>query len=103
MEFDRFTVVLLRWPEEMPEFSEEQLEELQAGHIAFLASMREEGRALASGPFFDQPDERLRGIALFKTDIEETRTLLAEDPSVKAGRLAPELMTWLVPRGSLPA
>jgi uncharacterized protein YciI len=103
VDLDRYTVVLLRWSDPMPEFSDEELEELQAGHIAFLAGMRESGRALASGPFFDQPDERLRGIAVFRTELEETRALLAEDPSVQAGRLAPELMTWMVPRGSLPA
>ena len=102
MELDRFTVVLLRWPDEMPDFSEAELEELQEGHIAFLAQMREKGMQLAAGPFFDQADERLRGIAIFKTGLAETRALLAEDPSVKAGRLAPELATWMVPRGSLP-
>jgi uncharacterized protein YciI len=102
MEFDRFTVVLLRWPAVMPEFSDEELARLQAGHIAFLAQMRERGLQLASGPFFEQPDEHLRGIAIFRTDLEQTRALLADDPSVQAGRLEPELATWLVPQGSLP-
>ncbi|MCW2966979.1 MAG: YCII-related protein [Solirubrobacteraceae bacterium] len=102
MEFDEFTVVLLRWPDDMPDFSEEELERLQEGHIAFLAQMRERGLQLAAGPFFDQPDERLRGVAIFRTGLSETRALLAEDPSVKAGRLAPELARWMVPQGALP-
>lgn len=103
MDFDRFTAVLLRWPDGMPEFTEEELERLQAGHLSFLARMHEEGKALAAGPFFESPDERLRGMALFRTDVEQTRALLAEDPSVQAGRLAPEVTTWLVPTGLLPA
>jgi uncharacterized protein YciI len=101
MEFDRYTLVLLRWPEVMPEFTDGQLEELQASHVAFLANTREQGLQLAAGPCLEQADERLRGIAIFRTGLDETREILAGDPSVQAGRLVPELSAWMVPQGVL--
>ena len=101
MEFDRYTLVLLRWPLGMREFSEAELESSQSGHLAFLAAMRERGALAASGPFDDQPDETLRGLCLYRTGIEETTALMAQDPAVQMGRLEPEILTWLVPKGSL--
>ena len=101
MEFDRYTLVILRWPEGMPEFSSEELQRSQSGHLAFLDEMRERGHLVASGPFDDQPDERLRGVSLYVTGLEETRRLVQGDPAVQMGRLEPELVTWLVPKGTL--
>ena len=62
--------------------------------------MRERGHLVASGPFDDQPDERLRGVSLYVTELEETRRLVQDDPAVQMGRLEPELVTWLVPKGT---
>ena len=101
MEFDRFTLVLLRWPDGMREFTEEELARSQSGHLAFLDEMRERGVLLASGPFDDQPDERLRGVSIYTSGLEETRRLLEGDPAVQLGRLEPEAVSWLVPRGTL--
>jgi uncharacterized protein YciI len=101
IEFDRFTLVLLRWPDGMREFSGEELERSQSGHLAFLDRMREQGALVLSGPFDDRPDERLRGASLYRTGIEETRQLLEGDTAVQMGRLEPEVLTWLVPRGTL--
>jgi uncharacterized protein len=100
MEFDRYTLVILRWPDGMREFSAEELERSQSGHLGFLAEMRERGHLVASGPFDDQPDERLRGVSLYVTGLEETRRLVQDDPAVQLGRLEPELVTWLVPKGT---
>jgi len=73
MEFDRLTLALLQWPDGMRDFSEAELEHSQAGHLAFLDRMRDQGALVMSGPFADQPDERLRGISLYRTPLEETR------------------------------
>ena len=54
-----------------------------------------------AGPFRDQPDETLRGLCLYRTGLEETRALAAEDPSVRAGRMSADVLTWLVPEGEL--
>jgi uncharacterized protein YciI len=101
MEFDTYTLALSRRGPRALEFSDEELEQLQAGHIAHLNAMRERGVLLAGGPFSDQPDETLRGLSLYTTDLEETRRLTQQDPSVQAGRLAVDVMTWLTPKGEL--
>jgi hypothetical protein len=51
MRLDAYTIVFLRRPPDSPQFTEEQLEELQRGHLAFNARMRAEGHALIAGPF----------------------------------------------------
>ena len=102
MELDRFTFVLLRRGPRADEYSEEELAELQRGPLAFLDSMREQGHLVLAGPFDGQEDETKRGFSLFRTDIAETKRLIAEgDPSVRAGRMSVEVMTWLTKKGAL--
>jgi hypothetical protein len=81
--------------------SEPELDGLQQEHVAFNARMRQEGHALVTGPLRGQPDESLRGINIFRTSVEETRRLMDQDPSVRAGRLEVDVFTWLVPAGLL--
>src|SRR5262245_2669479 len=101
MRLDAYTIVLLRRPPDAPQFTAEELDELQAGHLAFNTRMREAGHALTNGPFQGQPDESWRGLTIFRTSVEETRELMAGDPSVQAGRLAFDVFTWLMPAGAL--
>jgi uncharacterized protein YciI len=101
MEFDTYTLVLSRRGPRALEFSDAELERLQAQHVAHLGAMRERGFLLAGGPFRDQPDETFRGLGLYTTDLEETRRLAEQDPSVQAGRMAVDVMTWLTPKGEL--
>ncbi len=101
MKLDAYTVVFLRRPPDAPELSDEELDGLQQGHLAFLARMRQEGHALITGPLSGQPDASLRGIAIYRTSVEEARRLAEQDPSVKAGRLVLEVFTWLMPAGTL--
>ena len=102
MELEPYTFVLLRRGPRAFEFGEEELEELQAGHLAFLDRMREEGHLLLAGPFVDQDDETKRGLCIYRTGMEETRRLIADgDPSVRAGRMAVEVMTWMTRKGAL--
>jgi uncharacterized protein YciI len=101
MELDAFTFVLLRRGPRAHEFSEDELEELQRGHLAFLDSMREQGHLVLAGPFRDQADETKRGLCIYRTGLEETRRLTEQDPSVRAGRISVEAMTWLTPKGAL--
>ena len=101
MRLDAYTIVLLRRPDNAPVMSEAELEALQREHVAFNTRMREAGHALISGPFAGQPHESWRGISLFRTSVEETRKLMAGDPSVRAGRLEFDVFTWLMPAGSL--
>jgi uncharacterized protein YciI len=96
-----YTFVLLRRGPRADAFSEAELAELQAGHVGYMAELRERGAVLANGPFRDQPDETLRGVCLFTGSLEEARELVSRDPSVAAGRMAADVFTWLVPPGLL--
>jgi hypothetical protein len=101
VKLDAYTVVFLRRPPDAPRLSEEELDQLQLEHLAFNARMRAEGHAVITGPLRGQADESLRGIDVFRTSVEETRKLLQQDAMVKAGRLAVEVCTWLMPAGAL--
>ena len=103
MELERYTFVLLRRPPDAPDYPEARLDEIQEQHLAHLAELHERGVLLLAGPFGDQPDEALRGLCVFTTGVGETRQLMARDPAVLAGRLAPEVMSWWTAPGSLPA
>jgi len=98
---DAYTIVLLRRPKDAPKLTEAEVEALQREHVAFNARMRAEGKALVSGPFDEQPDKSWRGISIFRTSLEQTRALVAGDPSIRAGWLEADVFTWLMPEGSL--
>jgi uncharacterized protein len=102
MELERYTFVLLRRGPRAFDYSEQELEELQRGHLAFLDDMRRQGHLILSGPFDGQEDETKRGFSVYRTDVEETARLIDEgDPSVRAGRMSVEIMSWLTPKGAL--
>lgn len=101
MRFDHHTLVLLVRPPDAPELSEAEADALQDAHLAFRADLRERGLLIAGGPLVDQDDERLRGASIMSVDPETARTLCAADPAVRAGRLAVQVMTWMVPAGNL--
>lgn len=101
MEFDTYTVVLLRRGPRAADFSDAELDRIQEQHLAHLQAMRDQGAMLVGGPFRDQADESFRGLSIYRTDLDETRRLAEQDPAVKAGRLAVEAMTWLSGKGEL--
>ena len=101
MQFDRHTLVLLVLRPDAPELTDEEADALQDRHLAFRAGLREQGHLIAGGPLVDQDDERLRGISIMACEPETARRLSNEDPAVKAGRLAVEVMTWMVPAGNV--
>ena len=100
MHFDRHTLVLLVRRPDAPELTDEEAAELQDRHLAFRTDLRDRGYLIGGGPFVDQDDERLRGISIIMCDAETARRLSNEDPAVRAGRLAVEVMTWKVPAGN---
>jgi uncharacterized protein len=101
VDFDRHTLVLLVLRPDAPELSDEEATELQNRHLAFRADLRERGYIVAGGPLVDQDDERLRGMSIMSCDPETARRVSNEDPAVQAGRLAVEVMTWMVPAGNV--
>jgi uncharacterized protein YciI len=101
MQFDRHTLVLLVRPPDAPALTDEEADELQNRHLAFRADLRDRGYLVGGGPLVDQDDERLRGISIMSCDPETARRLSNEDPAVQAGRLAVQVMTWMVPAGNV--
>jgi uncharacterized protein YciI len=101
-ELDRFELVLLKRPTSSPNFSEEELEQLQAQHIAHLLEQTRLGHIRVAGPVDEQQDESLRGLSLYQTgSLERTRELASSDPSVVAGRLELDIMYFYCPNDSI--
>ena len=99
--FDVYTVVILRRPVDAPDMSDQELEALQARHLAYRAELGRRGVVVANGPFDEQSDPSYRGMSIFACDAAEAARLSEDDPSVVAGRLAYDVMVWWVSAGSL--
>jgi uncharacterized protein len=100
-EFDVFTLVLLRRPPNAPDMPDEELDALQARHLAYRAELRRQSLLVVNGPLGEQSDESLRGLSIFACSLDEAARLTDGDPSVQAGRLAYEIMEWWVAAGTL--
>lgn len=97
-EMTTYVFGMLTRGDQASEFSEEQLKELQAGHMANIQRMADAGKLRGAGPMGD--DGELRGIFIFRVDsVGEARALAAADPSIRAGRLKLDLFTWYGPKG----
>lgn len=99
--FDVYTLVVLRRPADAPEMPDEELDALQAQHLAYRADLKRQGVLVANGPFDEQSDVSMRGMSIFACDLAEAARLSEGDPSVKAGRLAYDVMEWWVASGTL--
>ncbi len=99
--FDVYTLVLLRRPADAPDMPDDELDALQARHLAYRAELRRQGVIVANGPFDEQSDISMRGLSIFACSLEEAARLSDADPSVQAGRLGYDLMEWWVAAGTL--
>jgi uncharacterized protein YciI len=101
-ELDRFELVLLKRPTELATIPDDEVDRLQDLHIAHLQAMAKAGAIRVAGPFDEQRDQSLRGMALYQTgSIERTRDLAESDPAVVAGRLEVDVMYFYCPKGDL--
>jgi uncharacterized protein YciI len=98
--FDVYTVVVLRRPEDVREMTEDELDALQARHVAYRAELMRQGVLVANGPFGEQSDPTYRGMSIFACDLAEAVRLSDGDPSVQAGRLGYDVMEWWVASGT---
>src|SRR5688572_20571476 len=99
--FDVYTVVVLRRPADAPKMSDDELDALQARHLAYRAELGQRGFLVTNGPFDKQSDPSYRGMSIFNCDPTEAARLSDGDPSVMAGRLTYDVMEWWVRAGSL--
>jgi uncharacterized protein YciI len=101
MEFDSYSVILLRRGARADALPSAELDALQAAHESYLARMGQAGKLVGAGPFTDQVDDSFRGISFYACPLAEAVELTERDPAVIAGRLAYDAMTWLTPRGTV--
>lgn len=101
MRFDRYTVTLLVLRPDAPAMTDEEAAALQDRHLAHGAALQDQGLILARGPLTEQDDERYRGLSVWSVDAATARDLANGDPAVQAGRLAVQVMTWMMPAGNL--
>jgi uncharacterized protein YciI len=101
MRFDHHTVTMLVLRPDAPVMSAEDATALQDSHLAYGADLQDRGVILARGPLTDQDDPRLRGMSIWSVDAATARELAEKDPAVQAGRLAVQVMTWMMPAGNL--
>ncbi|WP_432950769.1 YciI family protein [Kribbella sp. CA-253562] len=101
MRFDRHTVVLLTLRPDAPVHTDAEASALQDAHLAYRAKLVSEGLVLAGGPLVDQDDDRYRGWSIWSVDQQTARIHAEADPAVRAGRLAVDVMTWMMPSGTL--
>jgi len=101
MELERYSFVLLRRGERADEYAGDELERLQAAHLAHLGAMGERGVMAVAGPFSEQPDETMRGFCLYTVDLDDARRFAESDPSVQAGRMAVDVFNWWTTKGAL--
>src|SRR3954469_3246581 len=99
--FDVYTVVLLRRPRDSPQFTDDELDTLQAQHLAYRAELHRQGVLVANGPLGGQSDASLRGISIFVCDLKEAAKLNDADPMVEARRLSYDVMEWWVAAGTI--
>jgi uncharacterized protein YciI len=99
--FDVYTLVLLRRAPDAPPMSDEELNALQARHLAYRAELHRQGVLVVNGPLAEQSDLALRGLSIFACDLAEAARLSDGDPSVQAGRLTYDLFEWWVAAGAL--
>ena len=60
----RAALVLLRRPENGPEYDEAELERIQREHLAHHARLRDSGHVVTNGPVVEPPDPSLRGLSV---------------------------------------
>jgi len=99
--FDVYKVVVLRRPAVASQMTEDELDVLQARHLAYRAELARRGVLVVNGPFAEQSDPSYRGMSVFACDAAEAARLSDGDPSVIAGRLTYDVMEWWVSAGSL--
>ena len=77
-----------------------EAQEIQKGHLAYMAGLHAQGKLVAAGPFGDNSD--YRGIVIYRVaTVDEAKTLAAGDPAVKAGRLRIDARPWMTFKGIL--
>jgi uncharacterized protein len=89
----KYVMAFLLRGDRVAEYTPEQRQEIQAGHMANIGKMADMGKLIVAGPFFGNDD--LRGIYIFDVQtLEEAKALTETDPAIQAGVLKMDLKEW---------
>jgi uncharacterized protein YciI len=92
-EFDTYQLVLLEVPPDVPELDGDAKAALLSQHLGHFRKMHAAGYLKVAGPI--REDKLIAGICLYQAgSVERARKLAEDDPAVRAGQLAPRVMTW---------
>jgi uncharacterized protein len=96
----RYVLVMLYRGKKANKIPKDQLEAIQAGHMANIGRLAKEGKLLVAGPMGE--DEDLRGIFILDCEnVAEAEQLVQTDPAIAAGRLRAEYHTWWTAKGTV--
>jgi uncharacterized protein YciI len=78
----------------------EEQKQLMAGHLRYMDGQAKLGKLVLAGPLVNAG--RRRGLIAYRMPtMAEAIERASGDPMIKAGRMAPELYEWTVPKGTL--
>lgn len=81
-------------------FSQEELVEIQKGHMEHMNDLAAQGLLDIAGPMGD--NGALRGILILRVpSLEQATALCAKDPAIIAHRLKAEIHPWWAAKGSV--
>src|SRR2546430_17291080 len=100
MDLEAFELVLLRRPENPPDYDDAELKRIQREHLAHHARLRASGQVVTNGPVIEPPDPSLRGLTFYRTGSPADAPPPAEaDPPVPAGPPTLPSLPWARPPG----
>jgi len=89
----KYVIAFLYRGDRVDEYTEQQRTDIQAGHMANINRLVEDGKMVMAGPFFG--NDELRGLFFFAVNsLKEAEELTASDPAIKAGVLRMDLKEW---------
>ena len=71
-----------------------------SGHLGYMEGQSKLGKLVLAGPLV--AGGRRRGLIAYRVPtMVEAIDRASQDPMIKAGRMAPELYEWTIPKGKL--
>jgi uncharacterized protein YciI len=99
-ELDTFELLILRRPDPLPPYDEAMVKQIQAQHVKHLLAQQAAGVLLAAGAIVNH--QSLTGFAFYRTgSLERVRQLAEEDPAIRAGIDAYEVVNFACPKGAI--
>ena len=92
----QYTFVFLNTNPNRADLPQEQVDSLQAGHMANISRLVQERKMIAAGPYHSGG-----GIFIFDTNLEETQAVLDSDPAIAAGRFQLEIYPFDMAQGDI--